>query len=79
MGQRDLRRLLHVGAMAEIRRAVRRGMAEGSWLARMPLRKTRRLVAMAMANRMARVAWAQMTREECHRDPVAVAAQVPVA
>ena len=35
MGQRDLRRLLFVGAMAEIRWAVRRGVPEGSWLARM--------------------------------------------
>ena len=79
MDQRDLRRLLCVGAMAEIRWAVRRGMPEGSWPARMPLRKPRRLVAMAMANRMARIAWAVVTKEECYRDPVAVAARVPVA
>ncbi len=44
MGQRDLRRLLFVGAMAEIRWAVRRGVPEGSWLAGMLARKPRRLV-----------------------------------
>ena len=74
MGQRDLRRLLYVGAMAEIRWAVRRGVPEGSWLARMLSRKPRRLVAMAMANRTARIAWALMTRKESYRDPVAAAA-----
>lgn len=74
MGQRDLRRQLHVGAMAEIRWAVRRRVPEGSWLARMLSRKPRRLVAMAMANRTARIAWALMTGKESHRDPVATAA-----
>ena len=74
MGQRDLRRLLYVGAMAEIRWAVRRGVPEGSWLARMLSRKPRRLVAMAMANRSARIAWALMTRKESYRDPAAAAA-----
>ena len=74
MGQRDLRRLLFVGAMAEIRWSVRRGVPEGSWLARMLARKPRRLVAMAMANRMARIAWALMTKKESYRDPVTAAA-----
>ena len=74
MGQRDLRRLLFVGAMAEIRWAVRRGVPEGSWLARMLAGKPRRLVAMAMANRMARIVWALMTKKESYRDPVTAAA-----
>ena len=74
MGQRDLRRLLYVGAMAEIRWAVRRGVPEGSRLARMLSRKPKWLVAMAMANRMARIARALMTRKESYRDPVAAAA-----
>ena len=74
MGQRDLRRLLFVGAMAEIRWAVRRGVPEGSWLARMLAGKPRRLVAMAMANRMVRMAWALMTKKESYRDPVTAAA-----
>ena len=34
MGQRDIRRLLIIGAMAVVRWAIRKGAAEGSWLAR---------------------------------------------
>ena len=67
MGQRDLRRLLITGAMAEIRWAIRRGIAEGSWLARMLARKPRMLVAVALANKMARIVWALMTKKETYR------------
>jgi len=62
MGQRDLRRLLIVGAMAVVRSAARRGAPAGSWLARMMARKPRMLVAIALANKIARVAWALMTK-----------------
>ena len=60
MGQRDLRRLLIIGAMAVVRWAVRRSAPAGSWLARMMARKPRMLVAIALANRIARIAWALM-------------------
>ena len=63
MGQRDLRRLLVVGAMATIGWAVRRGTKD-PWLARMLARKPRMLVAVALANRTARIAWALMTKNE---------------
>lgn len=69
MGQRDLRRLLITGAMAVVRWAVRRGAPEGSWLARMLARKPRMLVAVALANRMARIAWALMAKDGVYRDP----------
>ena len=62
MGQRDLRRLLIIGAMAVVRWAARRGAPAGSWLARMMARKPRMLVAIALANRIARVAWALMAK-----------------
>ena len=68
MGQRDLRRLLITGAMAEIRWAIRRGMPESSWLARMLARKPRKLVAVALANKMARIVWALMTKKETYRN-----------
>ena len=67
MGQRDLRRLLVLGAMAVIQQAARRGAPEGSWLARMLARKPKMVVAVALANRMARIAWAVMTRKESYR------------
>jgi transposase len=74
MGQRDIRRLLIIGAVATIRWAARRGAPEGSWLARMLAKKPRMLVAVALANRMARVAWALMRKEENYRDPATAAA-----
>ena len=72
MGQRDLRRLLVVGAMATVGWAVRRGTKD-PWLARMLARKPRMLVAVALANRMARIAWALMTKNEQYRAPAVTA------
>ena len=69
MGQRDVRRLLITGAMSVIRQAVRRGAPPGSWLARMLARKPRMLVAVALANKMARIAWALMRNKEVYREP----------
>ena len=71
MGQRDLRRLLVSGAMAVVRWACRRGETKDPWLARMLARKPRKLVAVALANRMARIAWALMTNNEVYRAPAA--------
>ena len=71
MGQRDLRRLLITGAMAVVRWAARRGVATDSWLARMLARKPRMLIAVALANRMARIVWALMTSREIYRVPAA--------
>jgi transposase len=72
MGQRDIRRLLIVGAMAVVGWAGRRGAVEGSWLAKMLARKPRMLVAIALANKMARGLWAMLTKNEEYRGPVMV-------
>jgi transposase len=69
MGQRDIRRLLITGAMAVVRWAARKGAPEGSWLARMLARKPRMLVAIALANRMARGIWAMLMKQEDYRNP----------
>ncbi|MGC8534768.1 MAG: IS110 family transposase, partial [Rhizomicrobium sp.] len=46
-----------------------------SWLERMAARKPRMLVAIALANKMARTIWALLTKNEDYRDPAqAVAA-----
>ena len=71
MGQRDLRRLLITGAMAVVRHAARRGVTSDPWLARMLARKPRMLVAVALANRMARIVWVLMTEKERYRAPAA--------
>lgn len=68
MGQRDIRRLLIIGAMAVIQWASRRGARPGSWLGRMLDRKPLMLVAMALANKMARSIWAMLTKKEDYRD-----------
>jgi transposase len=74
MGQRDIRRLLIIGAVGCVRWAARKGEPEGTWLARMMARKPRMLVAVALANRMARIAWALMHKGEDYRNPTTVAA-----
>ncbi|WP_299971345.1 IS110 family transposase [uncultured Roseobacter sp.] len=71
MGQRDIRRLLIIGAMTRIRWALKNGAPKGSWLAQMLERKPRMLVAVALANKTARAIWAMMTRSEDDQDPCA--------
>lgn len=73
MGQRGIRRLPIIGAMTRIRWALAQGAPAGSWLARMLARKPRMLVAIALANKMARSVWAMMAKGESYRDPVGVA------
>jgi len=78
MGQRDIRRLLIIGAMAVVKAAVRRGVAsdtqgENAWLSRMLAKKPRMLVAIALANKMARGLWAMMTKEQNYQDPAVTA------
>ena len=67
MGQRDLRRLLIMGAMAVVQHAIRRGEITDPWLARMLARKPKMLVAVALANRTARMVWALTTKKETYR------------
>jgi transposase len=43
------------------------------WLARMLARKPRMLVIVALANKMARTAWALLARNEVYRAPTAAA------
>ncbi|MCX7899204.1 MAG: IS110 family transposase [Methylocystis sp.] len=69
MGQRDIRRLLIIGAMAVVRSASRTGAPQESWLARMMAHKPRMLVAIALANKMARSIWAMLTKNEDYRVP----------
>ena len=72
MGQRDIRRLLITGAMAVVRWAGIRGTNE-PWLQRMLDRKPRMLVAVALANKMARIVWALMTQGGEYRVPAPAA------
>lgn len=69
-GNRYLRRLLYLGAMARIS-ARRRGQPGSDWLWTMLQRKSVKVVAVALANRMARVVWALIKTGQSYRtDPV---------
>jgi transposase len=69
MGERTLRRLLIIGASATVRWAMRKGSTTQPWLARMLNRKPPMLVIVALANKMARIAWALMATGETYRAP----------
>ena len=73
MGQKDIRSLLITGAMSVITAATRFGVRKGSWLAKMLERKPKMLVAITLANRMARGIWAMLTKQENYRDPEVMA------
>jgi transposase len=71
-GHERLRVLLLAGATSAINAAMRPGsnlMTE--WLRALLQRKPRKVVAVALANKMARVAWALMMRGEVFRRPAA--------
>jgi transposase len=66
-GNDRLRTLLVVGAMAVIRHARPGRKGASAWLLQLLGRKPRKLAAVALANKMARIAWAMMVRGEAYR------------
>src|SRR4051794_28806292 len=75
-GNERLRQLLVLGAMAVIRHAKPGSKSASSWLLRLLERRPRKLAAVALANKMARVVWAMMARGEEWRG---LPASVPAA
>lgn len=72
-GDRYLRRLLVAGAMAVIQQ-TRRHPEKQPWVARLLARKPAKVVAIAVANKSARIAWAIMSRGGTYRAPALAAA-----
>jgi len=72
-GDRYLRRLLVIGATAVVRHA-RQHPQKHPWIIRLLTRKPAKLVAVAVANKMARIAWAIMAKGGHYRAPVLAAA-----
>jgi transposase len=71
-GNERLRQLLFVGAMSVIRFAKPGSKSASAWLLQLLERKPRKLAAVALANKMARIIWAMMARGEAYRrQPVA--------
>ncbi|MEW9838713.1 IS110 family transposase [Mesorhizobium marinum] len=68
-GNRYLRQLLVVGAMAVIRYAERNGTRR-PWLVQLMARRTTKVAAVALANKTARMVWALMTGGERYREPI---------
>lgn len=69
-GNRYLRQMLVVGAMAVIRYAERHG-TKRPWLIQLMTRRTPKVAAVALANKTARMVWALMTSGERYREPIA--------
>jgi transposase len=71
-GNERLRQLLFVGAMSVVRFAKPGSKSASAWLLQLLERKPRKLAAVALANKMARIIWAMMARGEAYRrQPVA--------
>jgi len=73
-GDRYLRSLFTAGALAVIRYAKIYGSKHRPWLTALLARRPTKVAAIALANKLARMVWAMMTRGERYKEPVALAA-----
>jgi transposase len=78
-GNREIRRLLVLGATSMVYRAKQWNSAVGAWTRGVLERRPVRLVTVALANKMARIAWALMTRQEVYQAKGRIAAAAEVA
>ena len=73
-GDRYLRSLFTTGALAVIRYAKIHGTRTWPWLTALLARQPTKVAAIALANKIARMAWAMMARGERYKQPAALAA-----
>ena len=72
-GDRYLRGLFVAGALAVIRYAKIHGTKHRPWLTALLARRPTKVAAIALANKIALMAWAMMARGERYKEPVALA------
>ena len=73
-GDRYLRSLFTTGALAVIRYAKIHGTGHRPWLTALLTRRPTKVAAIALANKIARMAWAMMAKGERYKEPAALAA-----
>ena len=73
-GDRYLRGLFTAGALAVIRYAKIYGTGHRPWLTALLARRPTKVAAIALANKLARMAWAIMAKGERYKEPAALAA-----
>jgi transposase len=66
-GDREIRRLLVLGATSMVHRAAEWNSVVGAWLRKLLERRPVRLATVALANKIARIVWALMTRKEVYQ------------
>lgn len=72
-GDRYIRGLFVAGALAVIRYAKIHGAKHRPWLTGLLARRPTKVAAIALANKIARMAWAMMARDEHYKEPAALA------
>ena len=73
-GDRYLRSLFTAGALAVIRYAKIHGTKHRPWLTSLLARRPTKVAAIALANKIARMAWAMMAKGERYKEPATLAA-----
>ena len=73
-GNREIRRLLVLGATSMVYRAEQWNSVVGAWTRGVLQRRPVRLVTVALANKMARIVWALLTKGEVYKAPIAATA-----
>ena len=65
------------GALAVLQRKEKQSSGINDWLSKLASRAHSDVVAVALANKLARMAWALLTKGELYRPPLLAAEAVP--